>query len=497
MKTTYLNPSKLLLEDMSDAELARLHKAFTYKDQAADFAAKRFRQNRWYASKNGQEAFEEEYNRLKGLVSVSLLEHVGNERYTLPSGLREMLEGLGVTISGSVKYPEPKTLPWHNVPIHKLRDYQEASIEALLKARHGSIEVATGGGKANVLEALVKRLGLKTLVAAPSRSIAMQLFKQLTHSFGTKRVGLFGDGKKDSKKLITVGIVGSLTRVTPDSEHGKRFSEIEVLIVDESHTLGAKTVATVALDVAPNAPYRFFVSATQLRNDGKDMLLEGIIGPVVYRKDLPELVREGYLAEPKHFVCSVPSYSEYFNRDFLAMAEPHFYANPNLGRTAAKLANHFASQPGHQVLILLDQVTQFQYIYPHLTHEFGFAHGGTTEGSAKSLPKEFHKSDPDALVAQFNDGKLPILIGTSCISTGTDTRPVGTIIYLQGGKSEIKFRQSMGRGTRKVPGKTSFNFIDFDIEIPSLEPRDNPFKRHLRERLTYCQFPVKQIKGGL
>lgn len=497
MKATYLTPAHLGITNFTDQEWSKLTKAFTYKDQAADFAAKRFRQNRWYANKNGQEAFEEEYDRLKRLVNVSLLEYDDLGTLILPSGLASTLEEMGCPVKNNIQYPEPKSLPWHNAPAYKLRYYQEEAVEALLKVKHGSIEHSTGSGKSATLEALIKRLGLKTLVAAPSRSIAMQLLKQLTSAFGTKRVGLYGDGKKDNKKLITVGIVGSLVRVTPGTDAAKLFSEVQVLIVDESHTLGAKTVSTVALNVCPQAPYRFFVSATQLRNDGKDMLLEGIIGPTVHRKDLPELVKEGFLAEPRHFVCTVPSYSEYSSSDFLAMADPHFYSNPNVGKAAARLANMFVEKQGHQVLILLDQVTQFQYIYPHLQHEFGFAHGGTTEASAKTLPKEYQKSDPDALVAQFNAGKLPILIGTSCISTGTDTRPVGTIIYLQGGKSEIKFRQSMGRGTRKVPGKEYFNFIDFDIEIPAFEPKHNPFKRHLRERLTYCQFPVKQIKGGL
>jgi len=57
-----------------------------------------------------------------------------------------------------------------------------------------------------------------------------------------------------------------------------------------------------------------------------------------------------------------------------------------------------------------------------------------------------------------------VLVGTSCVSTGTDTRPVKMLIYWQGGSSEIQIKQAVGRGTRKPPGKTGVTVVDFDIE---------------------------------
>ena len=60
----------------------------------------------------------------------------------------------------------------------------------------------------------------------------------------------------------------------------------------------------------------------------------------------------------------------------------------------------------------------------------------------------------------------PILIGTSCISTGTDIRSVKTMVYLKGGKSEIEVRQGVGRCTRleKSLAKTACTVVDFDVE---------------------------------
>lgn len=492
IKATYESPTYLEIDGkfLTDQELKQLKALFTFESQKAKYDVKRFRNAHWYRNKHGQPAFQEELERLQSLVDVCLLEEKRNGNFRLLSGLKPYLEKIGLKVDSAVEYPEQKSLACKTKPEHELRYYQKESVEALLGVKHGAIEISTGGGKSSIIQEVLRKTGLKSVVMAPSKQIAEQLFEQLSHTFGEKYVGFFGDGKKNAKKLITVAIGASLTRVTDKSPHFKDFSKVQVFIADEAHVTATETLSKVCCGLLTQTPYRFFVSATQMRNDGSDMLLEGIIGPIVYKKGLTDLVNEGFLAKPNHYVVPVQSTQEYYSDDFLSMAQCHFYDNASVGRTAAKLANMFVRRQGHRVLILLDRTAQFQYIYPHLEFEFGFAHSGTEN---ENVPAQFQDSDVSALVKKFNDGKLPILIGTSCISTGTDTRPVDTLIYLKAGKSEITFRQALGRGTRVVPGKTEFNFIDFDLEVVGLDSKRNMFKRHLEERVGYCEYPVKRL----
>src|SRR5690606_20836164 len=74
-------------------------------------------------------------------------------------------------------------------------------------------------------------------------------------------------------------------------------------------------------------------------------------------------------------------------------------------------------------------------------------------------------SDPEKLVDDFNAGKLPILVGTGCISIGTDIRTPKTLINLQAGVSEIRIRQAIGRGTRRTEDKRWFNYWDFCVKV--------------------------------
>jgi superfamily II DNA or RNA helicase len=184
------------------------------------------------------------------------------------------------------------------------------------------------------------------------------------------------------------------------------------------------------------------------------------------------------------------STSQFSSNDANEMTRQHFFYNPNVNKLAAEVANRAVSVLKHQVLILVDEFEQFAHLLPHLKHEVKFAHGGVTSANADLLPKEFHQSEPNELVEKFNNLEFPILVGTSCISTGTDIRSVKTIIFLMAGKSETQIRQSVGRGTRLFADKTEFNFFDFDVENVEIT------HRHAAERARICEDiygPVRQL----
>jgi superfamily II DNA or RNA helicase len=88
-----------------------------------------------------------------------------------------------------------------------------------------------------------------------------------------------------------------LTVTTYDSaylhmEHvGARFG---LVIFDECHHLPSETYALAARQCV--APFRLGLTATPERSDGRDGLLDALIGPVVYRREIIEMSGH-YLAE--------------------------------------------------------------------------------------------------------------------------------------------------------------------------------------------------------
>lgn len=470
-----VDPTRLEIRDVNVSDLDRL---LTYRDKKVDFELRALKNRHWLRSQLGEERFQEEVEALKAQRVKTLLSLGTDGTLSTMSGLAgHLMTNLpGQVLENRVVYPEAKIMPWAKVPQREHRPYQIQAKEALLKARHGAVEIGTGLGKSFIALMLVKELGLKTLVMAPSLNIAKQLLREFRLHLGANRVGAYFGAKKEFTKQVTIGISQGLTKIEAGSAAALELGKCEVFIADESHLTPAATLRKICFELVKAAPYRFFFSGTQMRGDGLDMLLEGIIGPVVFTMTVKEGVDQGYLARPNFRMIDIPSKSGYQSQDINKMTRKHLYYNPDVNSFAAGIANMSFGVRGEQVLILVDEFEQFTSLLPMFRYRVGFAHGGVTKENKGSVPEEYHKSDPEALVDEFNAGKLPILVGTSCICTGTDIQAVKTMIYLRGGRSEIELRQGVGRSTRLVPGKTFCNI--YDIRVSNIEA----LNRHANDR---------------
>jgi superfamily II DNA or RNA helicase len=465
IKITKIVPSFIKLEGVPVEQEKDLEKFLSYTDKKAVFLYNKARHNKNLARRMDREDFLEYLERLKKAQKVSLLKRDRKGNIYTFSGLLKKVESFfsenSIKYIDNTEYPEPENLPFKKDP-PQLRYYQQEAVDALIKARHGAISVCTGGGKSLILLSIAKEFGLKTVVMCPSASIASQLYETFLEYLGKKYVGLFGSGKKEINKLITIAIDKSLINVEKGTEEWEVLSKTQVAIVDESHMVATETQEVVMTGVFRDSPYRFFLSATQFRNDGADLLLEGIIGDVVYDFPIEKGIKEGFLAEPTFYIIPVrvPE-GMVFGNDPLQNLRTGVYENKALHEYAAKIANRYLAS-GKKVMIMIDQVDQFSLLVNHLSERPGFAYGSLTKEQKSKIDKMYYAKSTD-MVDKFNDGKLNCLVGTTAIGMGTDTRPVDVIINLQGGQSDVKFLQLIGRGTRKVPGKKEFVFIDFDV----------------------------------
>jgi superfamily II DNA or RNA helicase len=478
-----------------EAQRPALTKALTYVDQRVAFeltkttqSLKRFTSGLKYKLIEtwGQEKYDQVIADLEARKAQLTAERkkcllfeddVGLWTY---SGLAHKLPALvGGAFPATTLYdlPPSKVMPYANLPRFKDRPYQTESVEALLEhAGEGpvGIELPTGAGKSTVIRKLLKELALGAVVMAPSTSIALQLFSDLVYYFGARYVGLYGDGKKQYDKLFVVGIDDSLSKVEPGSPAWKAFQAKSVFIADESHLTPATSLQRVCFGMLKNAPYRFFVSATQMRNDGLDLVLDGITGRIVYRKTARELIDAGYLSKPIFKMVKLHSYSGVRSQDPNRMTREHLYYNPIVNRVAADLANKFVSEMKRPTIILIEELEQFRELLPHFKHVAKFAHAPLDKAKKELVPEAYWADKHTDLVQAFNRGEIPILVGTSCIATGTDIQVAEAGIYLMGGKSEIKVKQGVGRETRggtagtvmnPWTGKQKINCIHVDFDV--------------------------------
>lgn len=472
LNITYLNPAIIQLSETS----FELEKELSFRDKGIEYQIHRLRK--------GSRNFSPEWTRkrmaeLQSQVTRKLIWTDDKGRILTYSGfVPRLVQDFGARVSNFPKPPEENPLPWKTKPSRKLWEHQLDIIEKLTANSHAAVSAATGSGKSIALIQIVRNLGKKTLIIAPLTGIAEQLHEELTALLGSKYVGFFGGSKKESKKKIVVGTFQSLTRVDENSDHYGPLSQTELLIVDESHQTPSATLEAVCMGVAKNAPYRYFFSATQIRTDGADKLLEGIIGPVVYTVTLPELVERGILAKPLFKMIEVPLSSAGASADPKEETRQQLYLNPFVFKNAADIANKAVTQANRPTLILVEEFAQYEAIKPLL-----------------KVPHLFASSKTDAMeaVGKFNAGEVKLLVGTSAVATGVDTRPVQCLIYLQGLSSEIKVMQAVGRGTRLCPGKKDFWVIDF-MPVGSRTCEKHAKAREEIYNALYPQFPTKRVK---
>lgn len=444
MLLTLENPTKLRIVFDSEEELLSATKALTYKDISVEYQIKMTKDS---AFKYGEAWAANRVMELEANLKPCLLTTDENGYFVRPGLIRYLEQRFVCKFVNNVSYPEFKLLPWDNLPEFEPHIAQNEALERMLKTPHCHIEHATGTGKSYLAQLLVKHTGLPTVISTPSKGIARAMYEECITLFGKKKVGLFGDGKRELGKHILIAIGKSLSLVK-DAEEIEQFKKYQVLISDESHTLPAEQFDYFCHNVLGHCPYRWFISGTQERSDGSSLKLLSIIGPQVHNYPIEKAIADGVLAKLSFMVFNMNSSVYFDSPNVMRMNQEHLYKSERIASIISDLA-YQAVTSNMPVLILVDEHIQEKILSAHMKVEYVYA-----SGKAKT-----HKICKD-----FNAGKIMCVVGNSAVSVGTNFRPVRLTVNWQGGKSPVKVKQGpIGRSTRidKRTGKTECKVVDF------------------------------------
>jgi len=491
MEMKLTTPTKIYLP--SDAK--EVVSFLTFTDKSVIFQLDRLKKN-FHFKRNDPEAFLERVEELKQNQFKSLVFYDDQGLPWTYSGLAaDLTKQFGwkltdLTGRSKIDLESLPLLPWANIP-HKMRYYQEEAVSALLNSGgHAAVELPTGSGKSRIILQLIKEIPEQTLIVTPFTNVTKQLCSTLEYYFGKKYVGQLGDGKKKTDKMITVANAQSAAKIERGSKEFKDLKTIKTIIFDESHMVPAESFKGICLDgVGSEAPFRFFLSATQERNDGSGKVLTGVTGPICYSKQYKELAEEKFLKKINAKIFKVPTCKSSVI-DAKKETRSNLYENPHVARLAAMLADKSWRAANRKVVILIEEYSQFLLLKNHMTIPYKFAHGTVSKDAKHALPEEYWKCDTDAIIEEFNNGILPCIIGTTAISTGVDIQPTGTVIYLQGGSSKTKVKQGVGRGTRPV-GPEDLWVCDIKVVGSPILERHANIRANIYQEMT--DSPVQEI----
>lgn len=329
---------------------------------------------------------------------------------------------------------------------------QPEMLDACLKETRGLVWCPTGGGKSRVIAALTADVPCSWVVVVPTLDLLHQVAGVITECTG-ERAGIMGDGKSDPQR-VTVATFQTLARSLRAGPVRELLTGAGGVIVDEAHTLAADSPQRV-LKSMPNAYWRFGFSGTPLgREDGKNVLVMGQLGGVIYKVKATALQERGVLSEAEIVfeTCeqSVPGYAwdtVYKNGVVDSLKRNRLVVELVKKTPRPALVFVKAIEHGYALRNMLER--------EHLRVDYVWGNDDTSRRTSG--------------IQRLRRGEMDVLVCSTIFDTGVDIPELRGIVNAAGGKSVIKALQRLGRGLRSSDGKQRLEMYDvFDCGHPWL-----------------------------
>ncbi|MHB8645711.1 MAG: DEAD/DEAH box helicase family protein [Thermomicrobiales bacterium] len=193
-----------------------------------------------------------------------------------------------------------------------LRPYQRESVAAMARSPGGGvILLPCGAGKTLIGVAAAARFQSRTLVLCPGRTNAAQwerAFRTWTN-LPAEAVGVY-EGSRGLLYPVTIVTYQALTSRAHGAalpRHLGTFTEADwgLVIYDEAHMLPADGFRLCA-SAAMQARRRLGLTATLIREDGREADVFALVGPVLFSRPWRELETQGWIAPARCVEVRVP-----------------------------------------------------------------------------------------------------------------------------------------------------------------------------------------------
>ena len=308
----------------------------------------------------------------------------------------------------------------------KARDYQIEATDAILgkdqELGYGTIVLPCGSGKTIVGIEIMLRLKTRTLIMAPNVAAVHQWIRELQDKTDLKP-DMIGEYSGEAKEIrpITVSTYQILTwRENKDSDIYPHFSLFRngrwgLIIYDEVHMLPAPVFRITA---ELQAVYRVGLTATLIREDGREDEVFSLVGPKRYDTPWTDLEKRGFIAKAYCHEIRI-RLPEELELDYATAKKHSKYkiasCNPEKIRVTEELLKE---HEGDSILIIGQYLDQLNEFHKH----FGFPIITGATGNKKR----------DEIYNDFREGRIKTLIVSKVANFAIDLPDASVAIQLSG-----------------------------------------------------------------
>ncbi len=369
-----------------------------------------------------------------------------------------------------------------------LYDYQNEDLNAIFnfleEAESDNLlyQLPTGGGKTVVFSEIARRYiahkNKKVVVLTHRIELSMQTSKMLS-GFGVKNK-IINSGVKElqdqDEYMCFVAMVETLNNRL--QEEKVEIKNIGLVIIDEAHYNSFRKL------------FKYFdkstilgVTATPLSSNIK-LPMKDNYQKLIIGESIGALIGKKFLAKANMFNydVSLQSLKLGINGDYTVKSSDELYGNQSM---LGKLMNAYSElAKGTKTLIFNNGINTSRYVY----ETFKKAGLNIRHLDNKNTPTE--RKD---ILDWFSNTPDAILTSVSILTTGFDEPTVETIILNRATRSLTLYFQMIGRGSRILPDKDTFNVIDLGNNVARFGMWDAPID--WQEIFHFPDFYLENIKN--
>lgn len=323
---------------------------------------------------------------------------------------------------------------------------QREALAAMVEHEHGQIIAPPGRGKTEIGLAFAAGCKTTTLIVVHTKDLYRQWTDRAKESVPGASLGEIR-ASHCQVGHITIAMAQTLKNyVASGDEFWQQFG---CIIVDEAHHAAAETWEWL-LNSCP-AYYRFGLTATERRADGRHPLVRFYIGPVIYKMPFESQVP-----------MSIQPVKTKFGRDRVVYRGPFDWSNMlrmlvSDGERNDLIANRVLDEieDGHTVLVLSRQIKHLEAIQEAMRAQ----QGGADEFTM--LTGKMTGRVRDKAVQGLRDGSLRCILATQLADEGLDVPRLDRVHLTFPGKHDGRIIQQIGRAIRTFDGKEDAIINDY------------------------------------
>lgn len=352
----------------------------------------------------------------------------------------------------------------------RLRDYQREAVEAFWdngspSGGNGVIVLPCGAGKTIVGMGVMEKVCSSVLILVTTREAAVQWIEELLDKSFLKRsdVGIY-TGKEKEIAPVTVATYNILIHRKRKDEPFTHFGIFDrrkwgLIIYDEVHILPAPVFRITA---TLQSKRRLGLTATLIREDGKEIEVFSLVGPKRYDAMWKGLEEKGYIAHAECYELRVPLSPERWRKYISSPRRQKFrIASENLLKddVVERLIQYFRKE---NILVIGQYIEQLKRIAMRI--------------GAPLITGSTPHNLREGLFSEFKNGKRRILVVSKVANYALDLPDASIAIQVSGTfGSRQEEAQRLGRILRpKKDGRPArfFSLVsDNTIELDFAEKR--------------------------